>query len=64
MQNSAEYHAERLLKALPAHYLHEYALLLSRLGRHEEVRERVRDLAQPWVDLTAMSDNSTIMSHM
>jgi hypothetical protein len=37
LQHSTDYVAEKVLKALPQQYLHEYALLLSRMGRHEEV---------------------------
>jgi hypothetical protein len=36
-QTSLAYRVERLMKHLPKELLHEYALLLSRLGRHEEV---------------------------
>lgn len=34
---SLEYHPQRVLKFLPRPYLHENALVLSRLGRHREV---------------------------
>ena len=37
LETSSEYHPDRLLKALPRQLLHEYALLLSRQGQHEEV---------------------------
>jgi hypothetical protein len=40
LRTSEDYHPERLLPALeglPSHFLHEHALLLSKLGRHEEV---------------------------
>ena len=48
LQSSAEYHPDRVLKFLPQQFLHEYALLLSRLQRHNEVlriyTEQVGDL--------------------
>lgn len=34
---SQDYHPQRVLKVLPRSYLHENALVLSRLGRHREV---------------------------
>jgi hypothetical protein len=37
LQTSTDYHPERILKFLPPQFLHEYALLLSRLDKHEEV---------------------------
>jgi hypothetical protein len=37
LQSSFPYRVDRLMKYLPKELLHEYALLLSRLGRHEEV---------------------------
>jgi len=37
LQTSRSYHPARLLSVMPSHFLHEHALLLSRLGRHEEV---------------------------
>jgi len=39
--NSTEYHPQRLLSSLPAHhhYLHELALLSSRLGEHNKVMD-------------------------
>lgn len=37
LQASNDYHPDRILKFLPSPLLHEYALLLSKLGRHEEV---------------------------
>lgn len=49
LQSSSEYHPDRILKFLPQQFLHEYALLLSRLHRHEEVLqiyiEQLADLA-------------------
>ena len=45
----ADYHPERIIKSLPPRFSHEYALLLSKLGRHEEVLKiyslQLRDLA-------------------
>jgi hypothetical protein len=35
--NSQEYHPSKVLKFLPRQYLHENALVLSKLGRHREV---------------------------
>jgi len=35
--NSLEYHPDKVLKMLPPHFLHEYALVLARLGRHADV---------------------------
>jgi len=32
----SEYRPERVMKFLPTQFLHEYALLVSRLGKHEE----------------------------
>lgn len=37
LQTSTDYHPDRILKFLPPQFLHEYALLLSRLDKHEEV---------------------------
>ena len=37
LESSGEYHPDRLLKVLPRQLLHEYALLLSRQGLHEDV---------------------------
>jgi hypothetical protein len=42
LATSCEYNAERLLKILPPQFMHERALLLARLGRHNEVRRVVR----------------------
>ena len=36
-QTSEKYNPARLLSVIPSHFLEEHALLLSRLGRHEEV---------------------------
>jgi hypothetical protein len=54
LRTSEDYHPERLLPALeglPSHFLHEHALLLSKLGRHEEVLtiyvEQASDAQQP-----------------
>lgn len=45
IQTSTEFHPERALRLLPPTFQHEYALVLSRLGRHEEVlRIYVRQL--------------------
>jgi hypothetical protein len=35
--NSQDYHPARVLKFLPPQYMHENALVLSRMGQHEEV---------------------------
>jgi hypothetical protein len=49
LQYSTDYNPDQVLRALPPQYLHEYALLLSRLGRHEEVLRiyvhRLQDIA-------------------
>ncbi|CAM9318128.1 unnamed protein product, partial [Laminaria digitata] len=37
LQMSEKYNPARLLSVIPSHFLEEHALLLSRLGRHEEV---------------------------
>ena len=37
LQASEHYRAERIIEHLPPHFLHEYALLLSRMKCHEEV---------------------------
>ncbi|CAM9493957.1 unnamed protein product [Scytosiphon promiscuus] len=37
LQTSEKYNPARLLSVIPSHFLEEHALLLSRLGRHEEV---------------------------
>jgi hypothetical protein len=37
LATSTEYHPHRVLKLLPRQYLHENALVLSRLGRHRDV---------------------------
>lgn len=37
LANSEDYHANRILKFLPAAYQYEHALVLSRLGRHKDV---------------------------
>ncbi len=37
LQNSADYNPKRVLKFLPQQYLHENALVLSRLGKHRDV---------------------------
>lgn len=37
LQTSVEYRADALLEACPDALLHEYALILSRMGRHDEV---------------------------
>lgn len=37
LETSMDYSPERILKFLPPQFLHEYALILSRLGKHEEV---------------------------
>ncbi|CAN0554126.1 unnamed protein product, partial [Ectocarpus sp. 12 AP-2014] len=36
-KTSEKYNPARLLSVIPSHFLEEHALLLSRLGRHEEV---------------------------
>jgi tetratricopeptide (TPR) repeat protein len=48
LQSSTEYNPVRLLAIVPSHFLHEHALLLSRLGRHEEALEiYLRQLKDP-----------------
>lgn len=37
LQSSQQYRAERIIEYLQPHFLHEYALLLSRMKCHEEV---------------------------
>lgn len=37
LQASQQYRAERIIEYLQPHFLHEYALLLSRMKCHEEV---------------------------
>jgi hypothetical protein len=37
LRTSMDFHPERIMRYLPSSFLHEYALLLSRIGRHEEV---------------------------
>ncbi|CAM9189087.1 unnamed protein product [Chrysoparadoxa australica] len=37
LSTSTLYNPARLLSVVPSHFLHEHALLLSRLGRHQEV---------------------------
>lgn len=36
-KTSDKYNPARLLSVIPSHFLEEHALLLSSLGRHEEV---------------------------
>jgi hypothetical protein len=56
LMNSQEYHPHRVLKFLPRQYLHENALVLSKLGRHREVLKiylqqlKNRDLADAYCD--------------
>lgn len=48
LASSQEYHLQRVLKFLPRQYLHENALVLSKLGRHREVLKiYLRQLKNP-----------------
>lgn len=68
LMTSTEYHAEKILRLLPAgRFLHEYALVLSRLGQHEEVLKiyihEVDDLAlaEEYCQRTYLYDPSSSM---
>ena len=64
LQTSSDYHPERILKFLPPQFLHEYALLLSRLDKHEEVLKiyihQLNDvrLAQSYCDRIYINSNN------
>jgi Vam6/Vps39-like protein vacuolar protein sorting-associated protein 39 len=68
LQSSTEYSPVRLLAIVPSHFLHEHALLLSRLGRHEEALEiylrQLKDaaLAEQYCDRVWRASKSTSSS--
>ncbi len=66
--NSQEYHPSKVLKFLPRQYLHENALVLSKLGRHREVIKiylqqlRSLEMGESYCETMFYQVNSTTMT--